>query len=704
MSTYTIYHANLAVSSAWTDGAEPAVETRYRDFALTELAQDAVVTQARLSAQPWGEAQKQTMNGSADAVQYLPVDSIVPGRTLRIAFVFQGKSVSGQESGVCTGGWRNITLEITYQIMGNAVGAPGTVSLPKAMALPGETLTLSWSGAIRGYGLQIGGYEIYRASAAAGPYALLTAVPAETEQCPVQAPAVPGSYYFKVKTLAKDAPARSSPLSAAYAGVTVAVMAPAPPAVLSLSAATSLPGAEVTLSFEGAVPGAANPIRGYAVYAAAREEGPYAKRCQIASAESSGQATVQAPNGGKLYLKVAALGSTLNSALSAAAVLTVDASATSDFSLDRETVDAGTAFSLTLLSNIAAAHTLTVSIGDFSEQLSLAAGSESAAFTPPLAWLAAMPDTARAPLRLALATAGGGTIIRSLLLCCPESQAPAVSGAVCVPASEEVPESWQVYVAGKSRAAVSLSVPAQAAYGASIVRYEITGCGAAAAGESLPLSARTALLPAGEQHVVVSAVDSRGLRGSQTLTIPVCPYSAPEIFGASASRRDADGQEADEGTYIRVAAQAQCAPCGGENSVSCAVAYRPRNAQDWVYAGNLAQGTLLFGDGQMDIARDYDIRLLATDAFGAQTCHYLQVPRAQFALHFRRGGKGAAFFGPAGGENTLRVYGNLQLDGALYGTELFSYDGETNTLTIRPYLNTFSFDAETGVLSIADAP
>ena len=50
------------------------------------------------------------------------------------------------------------------------------------------------------------------------------------------------------------------------------------------------------------------------------------------------------------------------------------------------------------------------------------------------------------------------------------------------------------------------------------------------------------------------------------------------------------------------------------------------------------------------------------------------------------------------------MYGNLLVDGATYSSDLFSYDAAANTLTIRPFVNTFSFDAETGVLSITDNP
>ena len=80
------------------------------------------------------------------------------------------------------------------------------------------------------------------------------------------------------------------------------------------------------------------------------------------------------------------------------------------------------------------------------------------------------------------------------------------------------------------------------------------------------------------------------------------------------------------------------------------------------------------------------------------------MPRAQFTLHFQKGGRAAAFFGPANRDDTLRVYGNLLVDGATYSSDLFAYDAATNTLTIQPFVSTFSFDAETGVLSITDDP
>lgn len=702
MSTYTIYANQLSFSSTWTDYGTPSVETKYREFDLSDLGEDTVVTEATLSADFWGDAALQTMNGSTSTVQQLDPSTVFSGARLQFPFVFQGKNSAGLKSGSCSGGFQNIVLRIVYQTLSDSVTAPTTVSLSKSMATPGEALTLRWSGAIWGYGVSIGGYDIYRATAVNGPYVYLTSCGAKASSCSVSAPAAPGSYYFKVKTLASQDSSRNSGLSSAYAAVTVAVTAPAAPAALSLSAETAFPEQEVVLSWADAEPGLSNPIRGYALYTAASEAGPYTKLLEIASTETSGQATVSAADAGSVYFRVVTLGVSLSSAQSAAVELLTDASSTSDFSLSAETVEAGEAFLATLLSCTDCAHTLSVSIGDFSQTLSLAAGSESAVFTPPLSWLAAMPSAREAQLQVCLATEGAGRITKTLLLRCPDSQTPLVSEAVCAPAEGEMPSSWGVYVQGKSQARITLNSPAQSAYGASILRYEITGCGAEAVADTLPITALTDFLEAGEQQVFIRATDSRGLTGEQCVTLHVEPYSPPEISGAQADRRDAQGVEADEGTYIHAAAQAVCASCGGHNSVSCAVAYKPKNQEEWTYAGDLISGALLFGGGQMDISKDYDIRLLASDAFGAQTCQYLRVPRAEFSIHFQRGGKAAAFFGPANRENTLRVYGNLQVDGVTKGSNLFQYDASTNTLTIQPFEGTFSFDPDTGVLSIAD--
>ena len=135
MSTYIIHQSNIAVSSVWQDGAAPSLETRYREFNLADMPQGAVITNALLSCEPWGDGQQQTMNGSAAPRQELPADSVSPGGVLRIPFVFQGKNTAGQPSGACAGGWNHITLTLTYQVRAPSSAPPPQPDTPIAAGI-----------------------------------------------------------------------------------------------------------------------------------------------------------------------------------------------------------------------------------------------------------------------------------------------------------------------------------------------------------------------------------------------------------------------------------------------------------------------------------------------------------------------------------------------------------------------------------------
>ena len=390
------------------------------------------------------------------------------------------------------------------------------------------------------------------------------------------------------------------------------------------------------------------------------------------------------------------------SALSTAyAALAADLSGTSDYALARETVEAGTELRLALLSNTDKAHELTASIGEFTQNASYEAGAESIAFTPPLSWLNAMPESDTGVLTLRLSTAGGGSITKTMRLQCPQDVGPSLTGAQAEPVSDTVPEAWGEYVAGKSRARISLASAAQPAYGSPIRAYQISGCGAQAEGEGLPLSALTHLLPAGEQTVEVTAVDARGRTGRQRLTLNVRPYETPAISGLLTRRCQADGTEDDEGAYAKAQATVLFSSCGQHNSAGCALHYREQGTEDWQAGGALSEGELIFGGG-LSPAANWETRYTVTDALGGQAVFYDMITRAVWELHVKRGGGAWAFGGIANAEGALKIYGDLQVEGITRSGSLFSYDAETNTLTISPREGTFHFDEGSGTLAITD--
>lgn len=722
MAQISIQAASVSLRSAWTvvsrrvynaagewtgetrnEYTRPSTDSATRVFDLSALPSAAVIDSAVLTARPTG-VPAPTMNGSTASRQTLDTADVTPGGNMTIAFSFTYETPygSGAKPDVTYSraeyaGWETPTLTIAYHIPYAAPGAPTTVSLSSAAPAPGEALKLSWAGARPGNGVAIAGYAVYRAAKAAGEYALLTAVSAAVTGLQVAAPEAPGGYYYRVKTLG-DKAGYDSALSDAYAAAVVTVTAPAPPADVSVSPSVTYPGGAATIRWSGALPGQSNAITGYAVYRAESAAGEFTLLQAVGTQESSLQTT--APAKGAAYFRVAALGAHMDGEMSAAAAsLTADSSLTSDFSLSPAVVDAGSALTITLSGHTDKAHTLTLSIGEYTQTVAMAAGESEVSVTPPLTWLNALPTRETGELTIALFTAGAGTVTRTATLRCPDSVRPAVPQALLTRLDGDVPAAWGVWVAGKSRAKLTLSAAPQTAYGAPILSYRVTGGGADIGGDSLPLTAETGFLTAGTHIFTVTATDARGRSSVQTIAVEAAAYFAPTLRNILTLRCTQGGAEDDEGVYAHAEAEAVYASCGGKNSVSTLVSYRAQGDADWVEAGALADGELVFG-GELLATENYDVRYRVADAFGQTAVYYDVVTRAKPEIHIGAGGGAWAFGGMADRPGALKVYGDLAVSGVIAASGLFTYDEATDTLTIAPHAGTFSFDAASGTLHI----
>lgn len=352
---------------------------------------------------------------------------------------------------------------------------------------------------------------------------------------------------------------------------------------------------------------------------------------------------------------------------------------------------------------LSSACTLKTQVGNTFSTLNLAAGTESTYFYVSPMYLSSdeMLESADGEMQLILSNAAGDSCLKTIRIHCPASLGPTVTGAQATPVSGDIPVSWGVYVAGKSKAQILLDTPAQPYWDSPIVSYAISGCGASAQGASLPLSAQTDFLAAGDNVITVSAVDKRGGMGSQQIVLRAESYQPPALSGILSLRCLSDGTESDEGLYALAQAEITLSSCGGKNAAVCAIAYRAQGEEAWIQAGNLQNGSLLFG-GALSAARNWEIRYTVTDSLGGQSVYYDVITRAVWEIHFRRGGGGAAFGGVAADENVLDVYWNLRVRGAIAAGDMFSFDQESNTLTITPVANTFTFDEATGALYIAN--
>lgn len=675
MAVLTLTGRNVTLTSTWRyygNGVpfftDPTTEYDALTFDLSGIPEGAEIQSAYVSASRWGSGAIRTMNGvDADRAEINP-SNITPGGELRITFAYKangrvGSGMSGTLSD--TAGWNNITLSVTYEMPYTAPTAPTQLSVSKAMATPGESVILSWSGAKAGNNVPIIGYGVFRASSADGEYTLLTETNAETLNLSVSAPASAGSYFYKVMALG-GVDGYNSALSSAYAQVSVAVTAPKAPSALSLSDSKQYPGGSAVLSFSGASAGENNEIRGYAMWQSSLADSGYEKANTLTSTAASGSFTVTAPQSGSRYFKVQTLGKNMDGALSESyATLTADLSGTSDFSLSTDTVDAGAQLIITLLSNTDKDHDLIASIGEYSETIMTDAGQGTINFTPPLEWLNAMPDSEKAPVRLKLITHGAGTIEKTAFLRCPDDVVPIVSGAYAVRIDNDIPASWGVYVQGKSQADIHLDQEAVMAYGSPIVSYRMEGAGMTAESVALPFTLHTGLLNAGSIPIIISATDARGRTGSQQLILSVESYQEPGLKNIITQRCDALGEIQDEGVYALADAEEVVFSCGGNNIGRTIVSYRQQGSETWIEQGALSGGHLVFGGGQMDIGKNYEIRYIITDTLGGAMAYYDVITRAKPELHIRRGGGAWAFGGLADKLGALKVYGDLMMTGNL---------------------------------------
>ncbi|MBO7252960.1 MAG: hypothetical protein J6V25_10095, partial [Oscillospiraceae bacterium] len=231
MAVMTLSGRNVSLSSSWTyrynnqgvvEFSTPTTAYDVITFDFSGIPAGAEIQSAVLTASRWGSGRIRTMYGvDADRVE-IDASRIVPGESITVTFAYQANggytnydtSTSGTVA--TSAGWNNITLAITYEMPYTAPTAPTQVTISKASAIPGESVTLSWSGAKAGNNVSIAGYQVYRATSAEGAFSLLAKVSGETTFLSVTTPESAGSYLYKVQTLG-DVAGYDSGLSSAYA-------------------------------------------------------------------------------------------------------------------------------------------------------------------------------------------------------------------------------------------------------------------------------------------------------------------------------------------------------------------------------------------------------------------------------------------------------------------------------------------------------
>ena len=271
--------------------------------------------------------------------------------------------------------------------------------------------------------------------------------------------------------------------------------------------------------------------------------------------------------------------------------------------------------------------------------------STSVKWTPPLTLANVIPDEVHGTGSLVCDTyTSSGVFVGSTSITfkasIPSSVIPSVTSFVAKTISEEVPDSWGLYIQGKSRC--ELTAVGAGVYNSTIKSYSIKHKigGAVIASDSTGTSGL--LNESGNVSFTVTVTDSRGRIASKDVTITVTPYSVPTPTSILSQRSDSNGNVNDNGTYIRTSCEYSISSCDGKNStLSSKVYWRKSGDYSWSSGVNYTSGSVVILAGNADVDSSYEVKYEVSDALS--TVEFIDMVSTSFTtLDFRKGGRGFA--------------------------------------------------------------
>lgn len=226
----------------------------------------------------------------------------------------------------------------------------------------------------------------------------------------------------------------------------------------------------------------------------------------------------------------------------------------------------------------------------------------------------------------------------------------------------------------------SVAVVANATNGASIVSYRVEANGTVYTESEFFTDAIASL---DYTTIKATVTDSRGRTASATQTVSIMDYAPPTITAMTAFRCDADGNDDENGEYVKVKFSANVTPLNDLNRTSSIVYWRVTDAVD--YAGSqevlyesqqyaIEDMEVIIGGG-ISIASSYDVEVVVEDNHIGKI-RTAVVPTSFALMHFRADGTGMAF-GKLSEQSDAIEFGlpMYDKDGALIGNGLAAYGG-----------------------------
>lgn len=365
---------------------------------------------------------------------------------------------------------------------------------------------------------------------------------------------------------------------------------------------------------------------------------PQDTQLQVGTNGTSGVATV-VTNGSGRVLK-------LSSSTKWIWTVTYDVQATASSATYTNPVTIGATNGLTInisnadISTSTLTHTISLSIGSYSDNISLGLGVTSTTYTIPSSWANAITNSDSGICTMTVSTYSGGSFIGSrsysVTLNVPSGAKPTIGSLTTARINNSVPSSWGIYVQGKSGVTITAN-DCQGASGSTITKYVITG--GMSATQSTNSFTLNPIQSSGTITFTVTITDSRGQTASQSVSIYVYAYSVPSITEATAYKCNSSGTSTTSGTYLALKMTATYSPVSGNNSMSLRAYYRAMGSSSWIYATTLSNGVQTIIGGSLDPEQNYEVQFIAADALTTVT-RVVDINSVAYTLHFKNGGQG----------------------------------------------------------------
>lgn len=269
-------------------------------------------------------------------------------------------------------------------------------------------------------------------------------------------------------------------------------------------------------------------------------------------------------------------------------------------------------------------HTISISINGNVKEIFNNVGA-SIDWTPSISKYAPLaPNSSTLSATIKCVTYNNGSQIGSAKTCTTtltipdnSSTKPTVSIAYAEADTIMKSKNWGIFVQGKSKLAVTITGTGK--YGASISNYNATVNGETKNSSNFTTNSLNA---SGSQTINATVKDSRGFTSNNSSsTFNVVAYSNPTINTAIALRTDANGNENDEGTYLKYSFVASVSSINNKNTATYKIGYKKTTDAHYTYVTIADSGYSLKKENQilngvtLDTSSSYDIIFEVIDAF-----------------------------------------------------------------------------------------